>query len=54
MRIVFRIRPVSGADQPRREANPPPLLGEHTVAILVELGHSQAAIKELEVQGFVL
>lgn len=45
---------VNYPDSPKRETNPPPLLGEHTVAILVELGHSQAAIKELEVQGFVL
>lgn len=52
--LKFVGSPVNYPDSPRREANPPPLLGEHTVAILVELGHSQAAIRELEVQGFVL
>ncbi len=52
--LKFVGSPINYPDSPRREGNPPPLLGEHTVAILVELGHSQAAIKELEVQGFVL
>ncbi|MEE8608422.1 MAG: CoA transferase [Nitrospiraceae bacterium] len=38
---------------PRKKANPPPLLGEHTTAILTELGYSQAEVKKLEGQGVI-
>ena len=38
---------------PRKKANPPPLLGEHTTAILTKLGYSQAEVKKLEGQGVI-
>lgn len=37
----------------RKKSHAPPLLGEHTGAILAELGYSQLAVKELEGQGVV-
>lgn len=37
----------------KREVKPPPLLGEHTAAILAELGYSQVAIEELATSGIV-
>ncbi len=45
--------PVNYSDLPKGSANPPPLLGEHTEAILAELGYSKAAIKKLHEQGVV-
>jgi len=45
--------PVNYSDLPKGSANPPPLLGEHTEAILVELGYSKAAVKKLNEQGVV-
>jgi crotonobetainyl-CoA:carnitine CoA-transferase CaiB-like acyl-CoA transferase len=36
-----------------RPAEPPPLLGEHTVAVLAELGYSAAEIAALEQRGVV-
>lgn len=44
---------VNFQEMPRREAGPPPLLGEHTSAILRELGFGDAAVKEMERQGIV-
>ena len=45
--------PVNYSDLPKGSANPPPLLGEHTEAILVGLGYSKAAVKKLHEQGVV-
>lgn len=45
--------PVNYSDLPKGSANPPPLLGEHTEAILAELGYSKAAVKKLNEQGVV-
>ncbi len=45
--------PVNYSDLPKGSANPPPLLGEHTQAILAELGYSKAAVKKLNEQGVV-
>jgi formyl-CoA transferase len=45
--------PVNYSDLPKGSANPPPLLGEHTEAILMELGYSKAAVNKLKEQGVV-
>ena len=37
----------------KREVKPPPLLGEHTSAILAEMGYVAADIAEMERQGIV-
>ncbi|MBI2357479.1 MAG: CoA transferase [Deltaproteobacteria bacterium] len=37
----------------KREAKPPPLLGEHTAAVLTELGYGQAVIKDMAKQGII-
>ncbi len=44
---------VNYTDLPKGMVNPPPLLGEHTEAILGELGYSKAAVKKLKEQGIV-
>jgi crotonobetainyl-CoA:carnitine CoA-transferase CaiB-like acyl-CoA transferase len=36
-----------------RTPQPPPLLGEHTAAVLGELGYDEAEIAELERRGIV-
>lgn len=45
---------VNYADFPSEKINPPPLLGEHTIRILSELGYSHKAIKQLEAEGVIL
>ena len=45
--------PVNYSDLPKGSANPPPLLGEHTEAILAELGYSKTTVKKLNEQGVV-
>lgn len=37
----------------KKEIKPPPLLGEHTAAILAELGYAEAAVGELNGRGIV-
>ena len=37
----------------KREVKPPPLLGEHTSAVLAELGYSQSEVEKLERRGVV-
>lgn len=44
---------VSFTNLSRETAKPPPLLGEHTKAILSELGYSKVDLKELEAKGIV-
>ncbi len=44
---------VSYTNLATKSAMPPPLLGEQTAAILLELGYSHAAVKELEGQGVI-
>jgi len=44
---------VSFTNLSREKAKPPPLIGEHTKAILTELGYSQADIKEMEGGGII-
>src|SRR4051794_17988797 len=43
--------PIGGA--PRRDATPPPLLGQHTREILAELGTSTEEIDSLAARGIV-
>jgi crotonobetainyl-CoA:carnitine CoA-transferase CaiB-like acyl-CoA transferase len=43
--------PVRYDGLPRERSTPPPLLGEHSAAILKELGYDQAALGELVAQG---
>ena len=45
--------PVRLSVQPKRPADRAPALGEHTTALLAELGYDAAAIEELRVQGVV-
>ncbi len=45
--------PVNFSDLPKGSASPPPLLGEHTQAILSELGYTMATVKKLNQQGVV-
>jgi len=45
--------PVNYSDLPKGSANPPPLLGEHTEAILSELGYSRTTVTKLNEQGVV-
>lgn len=44
---------VNFGDMPGKEIKPPPLLGEHTSAILAEMGYVAADIAEMERQGIV-
>ncbi len=44
---------VNYPDLPKGSANPPPMLGEHTEAILSELGYSKVGVKKLVEQGVV-
>jgi crotonobetainyl-CoA:carnitine CoA-transferase CaiB-like acyl-CoA transferase len=37
----------------KKESTPPPLLGEHTTAVLAEIGYSQSEIEKLEALGVV-
>jgi crotonobetainyl-CoA:carnitine CoA-transferase CaiB-like acyl-CoA transferase len=53
-RMEFVGPPVNLGDLPRRGANPPPLVGEHTRSILDELGYDRRTVQELEGQGVVL
>jgi len=48
------VSPGVSYDLPHSQSSPPPLLGEHTRAILHELGYSESKIKELHGQGIVL
>lgn len=52
-KLKFVSSAVNYMDLPRTKANPPPLLGEQTTAILTELGYSKAAIGDLERLGIV-
>ena len=52
-KLKFVSSAVDYMDLPRTKANPPPLLGEQTTAILTELGYSKAAIGDLARQGVV-
>lgn len=52
-KLKFVSSAVNYMDLPRTKANPPPLLGEQTTAILTELGYSKAAIGDLERMGIV-
>jgi len=45
--------PVHFVNLPKERSAPPPLLGEHTVAVLTEMGYGRAAIDELASQGIV-
>lgn len=45
--------PIKLSDTPARIRTPPPGLGEHTDAVLAELGHSPAEIAALRAQGVV-
>jgi formyl-CoA transferase len=51
MRIVGP--PVRYDNQPRQPSLPPPLVGEHSTAILRELGKSDAAIRRLQEQNII-
>lgn len=44
---------INYADLPRERVDPPPLLGEHTMSILSELGYSPKAIQQLEAEGVI-
>jgi len=52
-KLKFVGPPVSFTNLSTEKAKPPPLLGEHTTAILNELGYSGVAIKKLEGQSIV-
>ncbi|MBI4529723.1 MAG: CoA transferase [Deltaproteobacteria bacterium] len=52
-RLRFVGAPVCYHGLPEEKSGPPPLVGEHTAAILVEFGYSPAAIEELSQQGIV-
>jgi crotonobetainyl-CoA:carnitine CoA-transferase CaiB-like acyl-CoA transferase len=45
--------PLQLSSQPVRVAAAAPLLGEHTAAILAELGYDAAQLEELQGQGVV-
>ena len=45
--------PISLSDTPGRDGGPPPTLGQHTTAVLKELGYSAAAINDLTARGIV-
>ncbi|MGH7187395.1 MAG: CoA transferase, partial [Pseudomonadota bacterium] len=45
--------PVKLSETPGRIASPPPLLGQHTEAILSELGYDAAQIAALRTHGTV-
>ena len=45
--------PVQFSGQPVGKAPPAPLLGEHTAAILAELGYDAARLEELQGEGVV-
>ncbi|MFQ5850115.1 MAG: CaiB/BaiF CoA transferase family protein [Candidatus Binatia bacterium] len=53
-KLEFVGPPVNLGDLPKQKANPPPLLGEQTMAVLAELGYSHDKVKELEGHGIVL
>jgi crotonobetainyl-CoA:carnitine CoA-transferase CaiB-like acyl-CoA transferase len=52
-KLKFVEGPVSYDRLPKEKSTPPPLLGEQTVAILSELGYTQALIDELKQQGII-
>lgn len=45
---------VQYADLPGKGSRPPPLLGEHTRAIVSGLGYSEASVREMEKQGIII
>lgn len=52
-KLEFVGPPVNLVGLPKQEASPPPLLGEHTVDVLAELGYSRDEVSELEGQGVI-
>jgi crotonobetainyl-CoA:carnitine CoA-transferase CaiB-like acyl-CoA transferase len=45
--------PMVFSDTPARDPGRPPMLGEHTEAVLHELGYDDAAIDDLRTRGVV-
>jgi crotonobetainyl-CoA:carnitine CoA-transferase CaiB-like acyl-CoA transferase len=52
-RLRFIAPPVRYPDEPRQRNLPPPLLGEHSEAILRELGKDEATIRRLQEQRII-
>jgi crotonobetainyl-CoA:carnitine CoA-transferase CaiB-like acyl-CoA transferase len=52
-KLQFVGGPVRYGELTKEPSTPPPLVGEHTVEILKELGHGQSAIDELTLAGIV-
>jgi crotonobetainyl-CoA:carnitine CoA-transferase CaiB-like acyl-CoA transferase len=52
-KLQFVGGPVGYDGLPKEQSTPPPLLGEHTAAILTELGYTQTVIDGLKQQGII-
>jgi crotonobetainyl-CoA:carnitine CoA-transferase CaiB-like acyl-CoA transferase len=52
-KLQFVGGPVRYGELTKEPSTPPPLVGEHTVEILKELGHGQSTIDELTLAGIV-
>jgi crotonobetainyl-CoA:carnitine CoA-transferase CaiB-like acyl-CoA transferase len=52
-KLQFVSGPVGYDGLPKEQSTPPPLLGEHTAAILTELGYTQTVIDGLKQQGII-
>lgn len=52
-KLVFVGPPISYADLPKKDSKPPPLVGEHTAAILSRAGYDERVIEQLAQQGVV-
>ncbi len=52
-RLTLMGQPLLFADTPTRDPGPPPTLGQHTEAVLGELGYDAAALADLRARGVV-